>query len=134
MAVAVMERFHFPEDPGPGVTRHFLDYLNSKLHFSVDVDARLHRCISSFSEYFTGELVQFLEARRHDRTGRTLLLLASFAGFILTSLQIFSSLLSRRRHSGCRDLCASAAIPAACLRTLTLPFAAGITVETPFVT
>ena len=48
------------EDPGPTVSRHLLDDLDSVLHVGVDVDTRLDAGVSSFSQHLPRQFVKLL--------------------------------------------------------------------------
>lgn len=57
MALAMVERFDFSEDPGPSVTGDFIDYLDSKLLVSKQINARLNTSVRTFTQNNTGQFV-----------------------------------------------------------------------------
>jgi len=59
--LAVVEEINFLENPGPAVSGHFLNDLDSVFNVCEDVGTSLHRCVSSPAEHFAREPVDLLE-------------------------------------------------------------------------
>lgn len=57
MALAMVERFDFPEDPGSSVTGDFVDYFDSKLLVSKQINARLNTSVRTFTQNNAGQFV-----------------------------------------------------------------------------